>query len=46
LDNEKFGKAEVMQLVEVLMDTFDAPESLKREAELSKKANAYAPTGN
>lgn len=44
LDDEKFGNAEVIQLVEVFMDKLDAPEALKRGAELSKAANAYAPT--
>ncbi|KAI0035188.1 pyruvate decarboxylase [Vararia minispora EC-137] len=42
LDDPDFAKAERMQLVEVMMDKFDAPEALQRTAELSTKANKYA----
>jgi pyruvate decarboxylase len=31
-----------MQLVEVMMDQFDAPRALKAQAELSGKANKYS----
>ena len=41
LDDPEFNKAERMQLVEVMMDKFDAPEALQRQAELSGKTNAY-----
>jgi pyruvate decarboxylase len=34
LGDETFGKADVVQLVELIMDKLDAPETLKREAEL------------
>jgi len=44
LEKPEFAKAEKIQLVEVIMDKFDAPRSLKAQAELSGKANAYAPT--
>lgn len=43
LDDEQFGNAAIVQLVELVMDKFDAPESLKREAQLSQKANSYTP---
>lgn len=41
LSDPEFNKAERMQLVEVIMDKFDAPEALQRQAELSGKTNAY-----
>ena len=44
LEDERFGKADVIQLVELIMDKFDAPETMKRGAELSKKANLYSPS--
>ncbi|GJJ13273.1 hypothetical protein Clacol_007524 [Clathrus columnatus] len=37
LDSNHFAKAEVIQVVEILLDKFDAPETLKTVAELSKK---------
>jgi pyruvate decarboxylase len=40
LNDEEFAKAERIQLVEVMMDRFDAPVALQREAELSTKALA------
>jgi len=43
LDDKEFASAKVIQLVEVIMDKFDAPESLRKEALLSQKANNYAP---
>ena len=42
LNDETFAKAEKMQLVEVIMDQFDAPRALKVQAELSGKTNKYA----
>jgi len=42
LTDEAFIKADKMQLVEVMMDQFDAPRSLKLTAELSSKVNKYA----
>jgi pyruvate decarboxylase len=41
LDNEKFANADKIQLVEVIMDKFDAPRALQVQAELSGKTNAY-----
>ena len=41
LDDEKFAKAEEIQLVEVIMERMDAPKALRAQAELSGKANAY-----
>jgi pyruvate decarboxylase len=38
LDDEMFGLADMVQLVEVFMDKLDAPGAMKREAELSEKA--------
>lgn len=42
MTDEAFIKADKMQLVEVMMDQFDAPRSLKLTAELSSKVNKYA----
>jgi len=42
LDDETFAKADKMQLVEVMMDQFDAPRALQVQAELSGKTNKYA----
>ncbi|KAF8580115.1 pyruvate decarboxylase [Ramaria rubella] len=44
LEDEAFGKADVIQLVEIIMDKFDAPATLKRQAQLSKGTNAYTAT--
>jgi len=41
LDNEEFAKASKIQLVEVMMDKFDAPRALMAQAELSGKTNKY-----
>ncbi|TRM64754.1 thiamine diphosphate-binding protein [Schizophyllum amplum] len=41
LDDEEFAKAGQMQLVEIMMDKFDAPPALMAQAELSGKTNAY-----
>lgn len=35
-------KADKAQLVEVMMDQFDAPRALRVQAELSGKTNKYA----
>lgn len=42
LKDEAFGKADVIQLVELVMDKFDAPETLRRGTELSVQANPYS----
>lgn len=44
LSDESFAKADEIQLVEIIMDKFDGPQTLRRQAELSGKANAYVPT--
>ena len=41
LDTESFAKADKIQLVEVIMEKFDAPRSLKVQAELSGQTNKY-----
>ncbi|KZT02176.1 uncharacterized protein LAESUDRAFT_738886 [Laetiporus sulphureus 93-53] len=41
LDDPKFAAAEKFQLVELIMDPHDAPQALKRQAELSGKTNRY-----
>jgi pyruvate decarboxylase len=41
LNDESFAKADGIQLVEVIMDKYDAPVPLVRQAELSVKANHY-----
>ena len=38
-----FAAAREIQLVEVMMDKFDAPRALRRQAELSGKTNSYVP---
>ena len=43
LNDPTFAKAEEIQLVEVMMDKFDAPRALRVQAELSGKTNAYVP---
>ncbi|KAL5524687.1 hypothetical protein ACEPAF_9832 [Sanghuangporus sanghuang] len=43
LSNEEFASAKEIQLVEVIMDKFDAPRALRRQAELSGKMNRYVP---
>ena len=42
LDDSTFAKAEVIQLVEMIMPQKDAPRALKVQAELSVKTNRYA----
>ncbi|KAF8527454.1 pyruvate decarboxylase [Hysterangium stoloniferum] len=37
LDDETFAKTDVIQLVEIIMDKYDAPAPLRRMVELSKK---------
>lgn len=41
LADKDFAAAREIQLVEVMMDKFDAPRALRKQAELSGKANAY-----
>ena len=41
LDDETFARADVIQLVELVMPQKDAPRALKVQAELSGKTNAY-----
>ena len=41
LDDPKFAAAETIQLVEMMMDQFDAPRALKVQAELSGQTNRY-----
>lgn len=41
LDDPTFAAADKIQLVEMLMDPRDAPNALKRQAELSGKTNRY-----
>jgi pyruvate decarboxylase len=41
LEDASFASAAGIQLVEVVMDKFDAPEPLLRQAELSAKTNHY-----
>ncbi|KAI0259828.1 pyruvate decarboxylase [Gloeopeniophorella convolvens] len=41
LNDESFANATGIQLVEVMMDKFDAPVALKRQAELSGQTNHY-----
>ena len=41
LKEESFAKAEGIQLVEVIMDKYDAPLPLLRQTELSVKTNHY-----
>lgn len=41
LNDESFAKADGIQLVEVIMDKYDAPLPLLRQTELSVKANHY-----
>jgi len=41
LNDYSFASANKMQLVEVSMDAFDAPQPLIRQAELTGKGNAY-----
>lgn len=43
LENPGFASAQQIQLVEVMMDRFDAPRALRRQAELSGKTNSYVP---
>lgn len=42
LDDASFASADKIQLVEVMMEQFDAPRALQVQAELSGKTNAYA----
>lgn len=41
LNDESFANADGIQLVEVIMDKYDAPLPLLRQAELSVKSNHY-----
>lgn len=41
LEDESFASAAGIQLVEVVMDKFDAPLALLRQTELSGKTNHY-----
>jgi pyruvate decarboxylase len=41
LEDASFASATGIQLVEVLMDKYDAPAPLLRQAELSNKTNRY-----
>ena len=41
LDDSTFAKAEVIQLVEMIMPQKDAPRALQVQAELSGKTNKY-----
>lgn len=41
LETESFAKADKIQLVEIIMETLDAPKSLKDQALLSGKTNKY-----
>ncbi len=41
LEDVSFASATGIQLVEVLMDKYDAPEPLLRQTELSNKTNRY-----
>lgn len=43
LDDATFAAADKIQLVEVMMDKFDAPRALVAQAELSGKTNSYNP---
>ena len=43
LDDPTFASAEQIQLVELIMDKYDAPRALRKQAELSGKMNKYAP---
>jgi len=42
LDDPSFASADKIQLVEVLMDAFDAPRPLLMQAELTGQGNAYS----
>ncbi|PFH53957.1 hypothetical protein AMATHDRAFT_752 [Amanita thiersii Skay4041] len=42
LDDETFGKADKIQLVEVVMDKLDAPRALQVQAEMTGKSNTYS----
>ena len=44
LDDERFGAADKMQFVELVMEKMDAPRALKAQAKLSGKTNAYVKT--
>ena len=41
LDDEKFARADKIQLVEMIMPMHDAPRALRVQAELSGLANKY-----
>ncbi|CAL1712960.1 unnamed protein product [Somion occarium] len=45
LDDESFAKADKIQLVELIMEKLDAPNSLKVQAELSGQTNKYISLG-
>ncbi|KLO14832.1 pyruvate decarboxylase [Schizopora paradoxa] len=42
IDKPEFAAANEIQLVEVMMDKYDAPLALRKQAELSGKTNKYA----
>lgn len=42
LDDPAFAAAKEIQLVEIMMDKYDAPRALRKQAELSGKTNKYA----
>lgn len=44
LEDAEFARAERIQLVEVMLDKYDAPRALQVQAELSGKTNAYTAT--
>ena len=43
LEDEKFVRADRIQLVEVMMDKLDAPRALQAQTELTGKNNSYEP---
>ena len=45
LDAPAFARADRIQLVEMIMETHDAPRGLKLQAELSGKTNKYVSVG-
>ncbi|KAG6906948.1 hypothetical protein DXG01_011208 [Tephrocybe rancida] len=46
LNDASFARADKMQLVEVIMDKFDAPKSLHLQAEMGAKSNSYDNNSN
>ena len=43
LEDEKIGRADRIQLVEVMMEKLDAPRALQAQTELTGKTNSYEP---